>query len=239
MAGYCLVGGELLPGFYEDWVLLERERLDAAFERKMKRLIAQLLQEQRWNDVFDWAERWIAQGNVPEAAYRALIVSHSATGELSKVEAVYQRCVEALYQEIGVDPSEETQKLYKSAVADDNADLPSLYLEGPTRTISPAMQRISLPAQPTPFIGRKAELAENKELLANTRLLTLLGPGGIGKTRLAVKLAADVPDQFTHGVHFVSLAPMRSPTILFRPSPTHWSSRSRPKTNRRTSCSVI
>jgi DNA-binding SARP family transcriptional activator len=40
--------GELLPGFYEDWVLLERDRLDAVYERKMQRLLTELLQEQRW-----------------------------------------------------------------------------------------------------------------------------------------------------------------------------------------------
>ncbi|MFQ5922835.1 MAG: BTAD domain-containing putative transcriptional regulator [Anaerolineales bacterium] len=202
--------GELLPGFYEDWVLLERDRLNAAFERKMERLVIQLIREQRWTDALDWAERWIAQGGVPEAAYRALMVSHSSTGELSKVEADYQRCVEALRQEVGVDPSKETADLHKSLLTDE-AIPPYPYLEGAEQALLPTVQRLNLPAEPTPFIGRKDELVETKQLLANTRLLTLTGPGGIGKTRLALKLAADVLDHFDKGAHFVSLAPIRTP----------------------------
>ena len=52
--------GELLPGFYEDWVSLERDRLQAVFDQKMKVLLDRLVGEQRWGEVLDWGERWIA-----------------------------------------------------------------------------------------------------------------------------------------------------------------------------------
>ena len=201
--------GELLPGFYEDWILLERDRLNAAFERKMDCLLTQLLEAQRWTEVLDWAERWIAQGHVPEAAYRALMVSFAATGELSKVDEAYQRCLEALQQEVGVDPSRETADLHKNLLAGEKI-LRDPYAEKPGREVSAAPQRVNLPSQPTPFIGRKEELAEIEQLLADTRLLTLTGPGGIGKTRLAVKVASEVLDRFNNGVHFVSLSTIRS-----------------------------
>ena len=77
--------GELLPGFYDDWILLERDRLEAIYERKMHQFIEQLIQEQRWEDVLNWGEHWIAKGQIPEAAYRALMRAHAAVGELSKV----------------------------------------------------------------------------------------------------------------------------------------------------------
>jgi predicted ATPase/DNA-binding CsgD family transcriptional regulator len=67
----------------------------------------------------------------------------------------------------------------------------------------------NLPAEPTPFIGRKAELLEVKRRLTNTRLLTLTGPGGIGKTRLALKAARDAEGDFADGCFFVALAPIR------------------------------
>ena len=67
-----------------------------------------------------------------------------------------------------------------------------------------------LPSEPTPFIGRVDELEEIRYQLGETRLLTLSGPGGIGKTRLALKIAADVVDNFDHGSFFVSLAPIGS-----------------------------
>lgn len=68
----------------------------------------------------------------------------------------------------------------------------------------------NLPAERTPFVGREDELIEIVRLLGETRLLTLTGPGGIGKTRLALRAAIGVADKFEHGCYFVSLAPLRS-----------------------------
>jgi predicted ATPase/class 3 adenylate cyclase len=70
----------------------------------------------------------------------------------------------------------------------------------------------NLPVQTTPFVGREAELAELSRLLAEpgVRLVTILGAGGMGKTRLALEAAADQIDRFVHGVFFVSLAPLES-----------------------------
>jgi predicted ATPase len=76
----------------------------------------------------------------------------------------------------------------------------------------------NLPAQPTPFIGRQSELAAVKELLIRdqqyVRLVTLTGPGGTGKTRLAVQAAAELVDHFGDGVYFVDLAPIREPEAV-------------------------
>lgn len=194
--------GELLPGFYEDWVLLERDRLAAVYERRMERLVEDLLGQERWSEAHYWAERWIAQGQIPEAGYRALMLSHAAASELPKVEAAYQRCTEALEHELGVEPSAETQELYTSLMAGEmQPGRPSGELPG-----RPPPRWLHLPAQPTAFIGRKQELAEARKLLTDARLLTLTGPGGIGKTRLALRLAEEQADQFSDGVHFVSLA---------------------------------
>jgi predicted ATPase/class 3 adenylate cyclase len=66
----------------------------------------------------------------------------------------------------------------------------------------------NLPQQVTSFIGRERELADVAALLGKTRLLTLLGPGGIGKTRLSLQVAADAMDDFPDGVWFVELAPL-------------------------------
>src|SRR5260221_4702368 len=58
--------GELLPGFYDEWVALEREHLYSIFEHHMARLMALLQDEKRWLDILDWAERWIKLGQKPE-----------------------------------------------------------------------------------------------------------------------------------------------------------------------------
>jgi predicted ATPase/class 3 adenylate cyclase len=72
----------------------------------------------------------------------------------------------------------------------------------------------NLPTQLTSFVGREAELQEASELLATTRLLTLTGPGGTGKTRLSLQLAANVAHEYADGTWFVALEPVRDPGVV-------------------------
>jgi predicted ATPase len=76
--------------------------------------------------------------------------------------------------------------------------------------------RTNLPIPATPFLGREHELAEMGELLArdDLRLLTLLGPGGTGKTRLALQAAAEAAERYPDGVFWVPLAPLRDPALV-------------------------
>ena len=72
----------------------------------------------------------------------------------------------------------------------------------------------NLPTQLTTFVGREHELAEADALLERSRLLTMTGPGGTGKTRLALQLAATVADRYPGGVFFVALEPVRDPALV-------------------------
>lgn len=91
-------------------------------------------------------------------------------------------------------------------------DLPADF--PPLRTLD--LHPHNLPAQPTPLVGREKELRETLERLQQerVRLLTLTGPGGIGKTRLALQLAAEQIESFPDGVFFVNLAPLTDPALL-------------------------
>ncbi|MGD8806496.1 MAG: DUF2791 family P-loop domain-containing protein, partial [Chloroflexota bacterium] len=105
--------GELLPGFYDDWLLVERDRLQAIFEQRMQALLEKLTAEARWTDLVTWAEHWIAHAYAPEPAYRALMTAAAALGDLAGVARHYQRCQEALREDLGVAPSAETQTLFE------------------------------------------------------------------------------------------------------------------------------
>ena len=100
------------------------------------------------------------------------------------------------------------QRLFQLVISDLPADFP------PLKTLDSSPN--NLPIQPTPFIGRKQEVATIRDLLdrEDVRLLTLTGPGGTGKTRLGLQVAAKLSDRFAGGVFFVNLAPLREPEFV-------------------------
>ena len=72
----------------------------------------------------------------------------------------------------------------------------------------------NVPAEATSFVGRRRELAETRRTLAGARLVSLVGPGGVGKTRLAVRLASDLQRGFADGAWWVDLAEIRDATLV-------------------------
>jgi predicted ATPase/class 3 adenylate cyclase/DNA-binding CsgD family transcriptional regulator len=92
------------------------------------------------------------------------------------------------------------------------SDLPTEF--PPLRTLDNLPN--NLPTQLTSFVGREKELADVRRLLHNTRLLTVIGPGGTGKTRLSIQAASEMLDQYPDGVWFVELAPILDPQLVPR-----------------------
>lgn len=216
--------GELLPGFYEEWVSLERERLQAIFENKMQVLLDRLVEQRRWAETLDWGERWIALGSMPEPAYRALMVAHAALGNIAKVAATYERCVQTLREELGVEPSEQTialfEELRNGTAFPSEAPIITDFQQTVPSEISAALSEdddrrvTNLPIPLTSFIGREEEIHEIKYLLRESRLLTLAGAGGSGKTRLAIQLANQIRDMFSDGIWWIDLAVLSDPHLV-------------------------
>jgi predicted ATPase/DNA-binding SARP family transcriptional activator len=210
MSTLSLYEGELLPGFYDEWVVLEREHLQSIFEQKMAQLLALLESQFRWADLLTWGERWIALGQKPEAAYRALMSAYSALGDRVKLAATYERCTQSL-REFGMDPSEKTQALYerlKSGKEAPNA------IFGKSNLVADQTHSAPIPIPLTSFVGREKELKEIARLFATCRLLTLQGPGGVGKTRLAIHTAHDIFKKFGDGVGWVELVGLSDPALV-------------------------
>jgi predicted ATPase/DNA-binding SARP family transcriptional activator len=201
--------GELLPGFYEEWVALEREHLSSIFEHHMARLLSLLQEEKRWLEILDWGERWVKLGQKPEPAYRAVMTAHAAKGDMSKVAAIYERCLKSL-REFGMEPSEQTKALYANLKA--GKETPKDASVSTKPFVKESSSNIPVPL--TSFIGREKELQEIARRLSSSRLLTLTGPGGVGKTRLAVQTAHNSIKKFKDGVFWVGLVGLSDENLI-------------------------
>ena len=213
-------GGELLPGFYEDWVVLERTRLQAVCEDRLGRLAVALLRLERWSEAAAWCEQWIALGGAPEPAYRYLMLASAGQGNQAGITAAYQRCRQALRQELGVEPGEQTAALQRE-LAGGGSPLEALARLAPPPQVEPAgRQKPGRPADskaaaagPAPaadepqslleriacgqFVARQVELAEALRLWSLAeggagQVLLVSGEPGVGKTRFARELIAQV-----------------------------------------------
>ncbi len=181
-------GGELLPGFYDEWVILEREYLQAEYERKMERLLDHLLAEGRWNEALKWGEVWIASGETPEPAYRALMIAQAGLGNMAGAITQYHRCEEALSRGLGISPSEKTREVFRQI---NERREPTLAHSTPLVLSIPDLQSILAgPEKPVPvFVERGEELAVldrylRKALQGHVQVVFVSGEAGSGKSAL-------------------------------------------------------
>jgi WD40 repeat protein/DNA-binding SARP family transcriptional activator len=190
-----LYRGELLPGFTDDWVVRERARIEAVFERQMDRLLEMLVSSGRWADVLQCAERWIALGHAPEPAFRALMLAHNERGDRSRVSAIYRRCREALFEELGAQPSEQTRILFErlsrgervvrlSATPSPDGQPPgSAEQEPPAPGEAPFLGLKYFEETDTVrFFGRERLVDRLVQRLQTERFLALIGASGSGKS---------------------------------------------------------
>jgi predicted ATPase/DNA-binding SARP family transcriptional activator len=200
-----LYRGEFLEGFsvrqavgFEEWVLGERERLRQLVIQALHRLSVACTDRGEYAVAIEYTNRLLALEPWQEEGHRQLMTLLARSGQQSAALAHYETCRQILAEELGVEPLPETQALYHRL-----------------RTRREARPH-NLPPQTTPFVGRQAELAQIAHHLdqADCRLLTLIGAGGIGKTRLALQAAGQALDAFADGVYFVALARIDSPEFL-------------------------
>lgn len=212
-AAVALYRGDFLDHFvlgdsaaFEEWAALKRERLRQQALDALARLARYSERRGGYQDGQRYAWRQVELDPWREEAYQQLMRTLWLSGQRSAALDQYARCRRILREELGVEPSAETTVLYER-IRDTEAV--------PLSEVSPPHRPNNLPAQATPLIGREAELARLADLLEQPayRLITLTGPGGIGKTRLALE-AAELDYDFPDGVCFVALAPVTDPALV-------------------------
>lgn len=211
--------GPLLPGIYEDWALSERDRLSAAYRDAVGQLSAYWHTSGDIGQALDWARRAITADPLSEEAHAGVIRLLMESGQTSAARRQYETLERILSEKLGVEPSAEVKRLLSSPppVVIHKAVVAPPTVADSAPTAPPALlvksQRTSLPTPLTRFFGREDELAALTGLLqkAEPRLITLTGPGGSGKTRLALETARRVGEWFPGGIVFVTLAEQRSP----------------------------
>jgi predicted ATPase/DNA-binding SARP family transcriptional activator len=213
LAGFTLRDS---PAF-DEWQFFEAEGLRAELASALERLVRGHTAQGDLELAIEYARRWLALDSLHEPAHRELMKLYAWSGRRSAALRQYQECVRVLDEELGASPEEETALLHDTIQRNELPAAPGTTAPTPEPLVETAPSlRNHLPQQPTPFVGRAHELAEIANLLndPDCNLLTLVGPGGIGKTRLALEATARAASAFPHGVHFVSLAAVESARFL-------------------------
>jgi predicted ATPase/DNA-binding SARP family transcriptional activator len=222
--------GFLLPdsSTFEEWQFFQAESLRQNLAEVLEQLTRQYTSEENYPIAISYCRRWLAQDRLHEPAQRRLMLLYALNDQPAAVQRQFAECVRLLDEELHVQPEPETIQLFEAIQKKKVTGLPEerfLPERTPGKKESksfelPEKKVYSLPTYPSLFVGREQELAEMIRVLQDPacRLLTLLGPGGSGKTRLALQ-AANVLNQntqelFPDGVCFISLAPLTDPESI-------------------------
>ncbi|MBE7528903.1 MAG: tetratricopeptide repeat protein [Ardenticatenaceae bacterium] len=196
-----LYRGDFLTGLqvadapiFDEWRLLQQEKWYQQALAVLHSLTVASAESGRYAQMEQYARQQLALAPWREEAHRQLMQALVGHGRRSEALAQYENCRRLLAAELGVEPTAETVALYEQIKQGSRQALPT--------------RRHNLPPDPTPFLGRHKELATLQKRLCDPayRLVTIMGEGGMGKTRLALATAATLVDAFADGVWFVPLA---------------------------------
>jgi non-specific serine/threonine protein kinase len=208
-----LYTGDLLPGdLYEGWAEERRRELRGAYLGLLLELAGLHEERGELEAAIEALEEAVAAEPTREEAHAGLMRLHALSGRRGQALRQYERLSEALSGELDLEPGAEVRELREDISA---GAFPNRRPASPPES-APAADADShnLPVYPSSFVGREREMVEIKRALAMTRLLTLTGAGGSGKTRLALAVAGELAGAYPDGVWLVELAPLLEGTLV-------------------------
>ncbi|MCB9436513.1 MAG: hypothetical protein H6673_05890 [Anaerolineales bacterium] len=211
-----LYRGGFLEGFYVDsseferWMVAERNRLVRRVVQGLHLLANYDLQQQRYDRGIETVSHLLMLDDLDEEAHRLYMVLLALSGQRVAALRHYQVCCDILEKAFGIAPEQETERFYQRILAGEKPVSESIQQ---TTSISMAagITPNNLPSHLTAFVGRKSERQELRKLIEQSaaRLITIVGLGGVGKSRLALKVAEDVMEGFSDGVFLVGLTTVK------------------------------
>jgi predicted ATPase/DNA-binding SARP family transcriptional activator/DNA-binding CsgD family transcriptional regulator len=213
-ATVSLYAGDLLPeDRYEEWAEDRREELRMTYLALLLEL-AELHEERvELGLAIDALRRVVRYEPAHEGAHAGLMRLYALSGQRQWALRQYERLRETLQQTLGTEPDAASRRLYDEILAGRFSSARALQ-KNPSREEPPVERRHNLPVTRTDFVGREQELVEVKRALAMTRLLTLTGACGFGKTRLALEVGRDLVGAYPEGVWLVELAVLPDPELV-------------------------
>jgi predicted ATPase len=195
----ALYRGELLPGYYTDWILTERQRLLSLYTLALRQLAALHEAEGELEQALGEARRAVAADPMLEEAHCDAIRLLAAMGQSAAALRQYQEMKFLLSKELGIEPSPAARALVDRI----RESVPTAPMPKPF-----AAHVAALPAPFTRLFGREAEIEQVRGMIVEdrARLITLIGPGGSGKTRLSLAVGEALKEAYDGAVAFVPLA---------------------------------